>query len=339
MKDRLPRLLDDPDVGPALAEEIADARSWDPSALQARTVAAAARAPTRLSPWVVGGGAVIALALAGVGSVWFVVKDSGPSSTPTVVAEATSDRAAPDVVSSPGASKAPIDHETLAQGRSSAASVPEAGLSPSADQPDSSAQPVIRKDPAAAEARKKRARSARRKARAPLRKPAQSRAPISLAGESGTAQVSPEGQSGQNDPRAVAAPLTAGGVRATVVDDLAADLADYDAGRAALREGDDSEAIALLSAYLKKHPSGRLRVEAKLDLIEVLVKLDRSSEALPLAESLIDDPNASDRRIELVNLVVELRMAEGDCAGAQTLARERAPQLLESVQKCEDGGG
>jgi hypothetical protein len=415
-----PRLLDDPELGPALADEVADARAYDPSALEARTLDAL-RSPSA-APGGVGAGGVAtgtALALA-VAALIALDVSPGENSTrdpaaPSSAAErrsASTERGpargaggaapapgAPRAGSSPRETHAADERAGAPDHASGRAGVPGEAYAPDdaggragapgeayapgdadgrAGAPDhadgAAGAPDDAEGRAASEAgaqpRASAPATAAERARARTRRPAEARdgtgpGRASTAGEArpapraearprpapapGSSNPAPTGSLGAETARAATSPseveaaptspALGGEARSTAPSNLAQDLADYDRGRAALDAGALEDAARALRAYLERHPRGRLRLEARLDLLEALVQLERPREALPLAEALLEDPAAAHRRPELSRLVVELRVAVGDCSGARALAREGPPALLRSAQKCEDGGG
>lgn len=119
--------------------------------------------------------------------------------------------------------------------------------------------------------------------------------------------------------------------------DLRTDLEDYDRAHGLLTAGQNEAAVEALRGYLEDHPDGRLRLEAELDLVEVLVRLDRKPGALRIAERLLENARAQ-RRAELVRIVVSLRAGLGDCLGARHVLPKGDPELLEAVRRCVERG-
>lgn len=122
------------------------------------------------------------------------------------------------------------------------------------------------------------------------------------------------------------------------VSSLAAELEAYDQAKLALDERRWALAAERLRGYLGAFPSGRLRIEARLDLVEALVRGERPAEALEIAEQLLADRSARRHHAELRQLAVQLAVRQGECERAE-VAADGASDLLELVQKCENGGG
>ncbi len=111
----------------------------------------------------------------------------------------------------------------------------------------------------------------------------------------------------------------------------------YERAEAALRDGRPAVAIDQLRGYLKVYPSGSLRGEVRLTLLEALFAAERFRDARDLAAGLVADAELADRRGEIVRLLIRSRVQLGECdAAARDLAavRDAAPALIKAVAQC-----
>ncbi len=137
----------------------------------------------------------------------------------------------------------------------------------------------------------------------------------------------------QTEPPASLAPAALGGkARETNLDDLSSDLAAYERARERVDSGALEGAKEALFAYLETRPHGRFRLEARLDLVSLLVRLGDQPAALDVALELLDAPEAASRRSELLQRVVELEAATGACASAR--ARAEREGLDSTIPGC-----
>ena len=117
----------------------------------------------------------------------------------------------------------------------------------------------------------------------PTRTPAgaQARTAQARAGASDAVEASPPGA------LAAPAPASVGVVAATATTTLGREVQALDAVRATLSVGDAAAALAMLDAYARRHPGGRLAIEAEVLRIDALVQSGRSDVAQRRAEAFL----------------------------------------------------
>jgi hypothetical protein len=116
-----------------------------------------------------------------------------------------------------------------------------------------------------------------------------------------------------------------------------AELALYELAR--LRQnvhGDSSGAIATLRSYQRRFPSGALRSEVQLTLIELLNASGRAAEAAREARALLTAGAAPERASELHFVVAREFVTRGDCTGAEPHLQAAigvSPERVASLRK------
>ena len=115
---------------------------------------------------------------------------------------------------------------------------------------------------------------------------------------------------------------------------LEAQLALYEQGKQKLRGGDLSGAIALFEQYKRDYPSGELRLEADVSLLEALVRAGKLAKADAQAKRLLARGSLGSRRAEILRVRGEVQARRGACdaaeatlqaalaAGARSLSRD-----------------
>lgn len=336
------RLLDDPALGPALRAEIEHTRSATSLAELRSQVLSAAEAgavpnrgvslASKGSILGLGGGALLAALLIGV--LWSPVVEPPENETNAVTQDGDAN---PPHAFADGATL-----EARSAGPQPTARVPpDAGAS--AERPALLDRPTRSErggDPRGSERggdpRSTRPRTNRARRPAPVSDTARGlgRSPTTGGRPQEEDLAKPGGLNRGEGPIAI------GTLRTTVPDDLAADLSEYDNARRALESGDLDKAVERLTRYLERRPLGRLRLEAKLNLVEAFVLQERHEKAVDLAEDLLEAREAEARHDELRAVIVTGLSILGDCRRAQRFLSSRShPALLEAVKKCEDGGG
>jgi len=105
----------------------------------------------------------------------------------------------------------------------------------------------------------------------------------------------------------------------SITSQLLQELADYDRGVTALREGDPERAALLFDRYLETYPDGRLVSEARLSRVEAWVRSRRYGAAAQEAQLLADLPDLANRRGELLQVAAESLLPLGECDRARQL--------------------
>lgn len=323
-----PRLREDPSFRDAFRAEGAELEAVDLSDLRARVLSGSTSGGAGL----LGPGIALGLALAGVAlSIGFWAATSRDAPVPRDVPTVT--RGTSDPLPSEPRVEVSAPAQTDAAGDSGATREEATGPGRPVMRYDDAEEAGVRPQAASSS----RVRSGAQIPSGPKRRPVR-RGPAILPEQEG-AEASTHGAEAVPT-RKPLAPAAEGGAEATPAaapGSLADDLADYDAAREAVREGSWDLAIDRLEFYLARHPQGRLRLEARLDLVEALVRRGRPEEALSHAESLLRDPTSDPRRAELIEIVVSLRSAVGDCDGAYALLPQSDADLREVVRACREG--
>lgn len=129
---------------------------------------------------------------------------------------------------------------------------------------------------------------------------------------------------------------------------LADEMAQYEAGRRALRAGKLPEAIVAFERYLELFRDGELRPEAGLSLVEAHIKARQPARAEAVARTLLTDPTLRSRRGELLRVRAEAYVLMGRCSEAkivyaQALSAGGTDLTRESVEaalhRCVAGQG
>jgi hypothetical protein len=117
--------------------------------------------------------------------------------------------------------------------------------------------------------------------------------------------------------------------------DLPAQIALYEAARAAAARGDVAGGIARIDELFARFPSTPLRAEAELSRAEMLTRTSRLADAAAAIEALVASPAHRGRRGELLRTLGDIRRKRGDCAGATaayTAARASKLSAAESFK-------
>ena len=93
-------------------------------------------------------------------------------------------------------------------------------------------------------------------------------------------------------------------------------LALYDEGKAALARGDHAGAIAAFTAYAERFPTGSLRREARLSMLEALVRSGRTGRSATLARSLLSSGRLGARTGDVRRVLGESQAKLGRCDDA-----------------------
>ena len=96
---------------------------------------------------------------------------------------------------------------------------------------------------------------------------------------------------------------------------LPAQIALYEAARAAATHGELAHAIDLIDQLLRDFPATQLRADAELTRAELLARTDRT-DAVAALEALIADPVHAGRIAELLRTLGDLDRRRGDCTRA-----------------------
>ncbi|MEZ4268438.1 MAG: hypothetical protein R3F39_18895 [Myxococcota bacterium] len=315
---------------------------WDLGALKARVEAAVAAAPAPGGP-VEGGSALqsgglfggkIALGV-GVAVVaaagfmgWGVLGGGGAEAAPepAAVVESVSvpePAAAPElaggpaVAATPAVAPAPVEAPAV-----DAPVVAEApALAPSPPEPASASNPTPAPNAAAPASRPPVAPSAAAPvaAEAPAPKAPPSDSPAAVGAiEEGQPEIPPAETS-----------------------TLAAQLALYEAGRAALRAGEFGKAAASFHQYVAGYPEGELVGEAQLSRLEALARGGRAAEAERLATRLLAQGGLAGRRAEVARVRGEQLVKLGRCDEAKAAfvaaGDLSAAQVETALARCEAG--
>jgi tetratricopeptide (TPR) repeat protein len=95
-----------------------------------------------------------------------------------------------------------------------------------------------------------------------------------------------------------------------------AENAAYEIGRLLNERGQSAAAVAAWRRYRSDYPSGILRVEADVSIIETLARAGESDEALTEATDFLRRRPDSERRGEIARVAGDLYRARGDCRHA-----------------------
>jgi tetratricopeptide (TPR) repeat protein len=116
----------------------------------------------------------------------------------------------------------------------------------------------------------------------------------------------------------------------------AAENAAYEIGRILNERGQSTAAVAAWRRYRSDYPSGILRVEADVSIIETLARAGESDDALTEATDFLRRRPDSERRGEIARVAGDLYRARGDCRHAVgayqvALSASRARDLTEAA--------
>lgn len=129
---------------------------------------------------------------------------------------------------------------------------------------------------------------------------------------------------------------------------LAAELALYDKGRAALSAGDAGGAIQAFERYLKTYPRGELAAEARLSLLDAAVRAKRHAQVARVAQSILAGGGAKGRRGEILRVRGEALARLGRCDEALGVLEQAIAaggsgltplSAADRVEACRDAAG
>ncbi len=112
---------------------------------------------------------------------------------------------------------------------------------------------------------------------------------------------------------------------------LAAELTLYDNARQHLDRGDANTAVAAFLAYLRAFPSGHLRIEARLSLLEAYVVAQDWDATF--AEELMGDPQLASKRPEIRRAWLDALLSTGQCDAAGPLIDELPASEASSLRR------